>query len=135
LKWSEQTSSWIREFAQNAFKSLLILHGAVALGALNALVQHPQDQITIAAKFALIFAILGIVAAIVGQIILFNVIAAGTNYIGALVSTKIRWRRLRALWRYNSRKFKVLRYADFLVFGSAIWFCVYSLILFIILTS
>lgn len=135
LNWSGRTGSWLRDFAQSSLKSLLFFHGAVALGALNALVQHPNDQFTLAAKLGLLFPIIGIVTLAVGQIALFQFLAGTTNAIEGYAFGKAKWRRLIALGRYRTRRLRRLKMVDYLIFGSTIWFCTYLIILFFVLVS
>jgi hypothetical protein len=134
-EWSTEAQKWIRDLAQNSLKSLLILHGAVAVGALNILTQEPSASLLLAAKLALVFAVLGIVAGIIGQIILFKIVSEASNSIRGRVFTKIRWKKLNALWRYNRRRLKLMYLADYLILGSAFWFCAYSIILLVVLSS
>ena len=78
---------------------------------------------------AMFGAVVSIIALTLGEIILIETVSSFTNKIKGRLSNKDGWRTLQAIAVYGSRHYgKYQRAAEFLIYGSLAWFCVYILI-------
>jgi hypothetical protein len=99
----ERSSTYQREMSLSGMKTLLLLHGAVALGALNAIIQNEAPQhVLLAARLALAFSLIGIFALGAGQVIGIYYSRAVSDAITRQVWTKTKWSKVRALSRYTA---------------------------------
>jgi len=135
--WITEATNYNREVSLNGLKTIFLLHGAIAIGALNILAQHttPGTQLVLTAKFAIIFGASGIVLAGLGQIIVY--------YFGTLMVTRVRaklvgdvkWAKARAVSRYLDRYGWLPLLGNKAIYGSMLWFACYVVILLIMLLS
>jgi len=106
---SEKNWSYLRDLSTNGIRTILLVHGAVAIGALNALTQKQAEaNVLLAAKLALLFSILGIISVGAGQVILFQALAKVNGRIRSKIATTIRWKKLLAVGRYSGKNLRVL---------------------------
>ncbi len=137
--WKDSSERQIKslwELSLNGYKMLYLIHGAVALGSLNALtIKNPEKAVHLAAQLGLFFALLGIFAAGLGQLILVREGSMAFTKIHSVLYSKIKWKKLLALGRYSRRRFKFTKIVDILVYGSVFWFCIYTIILYVVLIS
>lgn len=132
----EQGMTYVREIALSGMKTILLLHGAVALGALNVLSQsNPSQNLVGTAKFAIAFSLIGIFMLGAGQVMLISLIGITYGKVLGKLSNKIRWSKVRAFGRYTLRTFRILKFADWLIYGSVFWFSTYTVILYILIVS
>lgn len=130
-----ENGKYVRDLAANGMKTLLLLHGAVALGALNIIAGN-NTALLLAAKFALCFSLIGIIMLIVGQIIFIESLSTLSSTMAARLVHLMRWKKILAIPRFLRRHFKWIgRLVNFLIYGSAVWFCVYVSIIFIIIAN
>lgn len=137
-KFQEETSDLLKELSIGGQKTILLLHGAVALGALNILTKSPAEVasgLVITAKFAVVFSVIGILSLGLGQLLLFRGLATVSARLANRFSRKLRWRTLRAFHRWSRRSIEPLDRANWFIYGSIWWFASYSLILSIMLLS
>lgn len=133
---SERQFKSLWELSLNGYKMLYLFHGAVALGSLNALTtKNPEKAVHLAAQLGLFFALLGIFAAGLGQLILVHQGGMAIGKINSVLYSKIKWKKLLALGRYSRRRFTFTKIVDILVYGSVFWFCIYTIILYVVLIS
>jgi hypothetical protein len=133
---TERGSKTVVDMSLNGMKTLMLLHGAVALGALNLLSDKDAAISNIsAAKFGLAFSLFGIMMLGLGQVIAIAVASKLNGTISGKLSTKLPWRKIRAMGRYWRRGFKIMFWADDLIYGSVLWFGIYTTILCIMLVS
>lgn len=132
----ERNERNLNEISINGLKTILLVHGAVAVGALNILKDAASSAtILMISRWALSFSVLGIVMYGVGVVIMIEVMGTLNEKMIGAISTKLPWRRVRALSRYFRRGARPLSYATQLIYGSVIWFAVYSIVLLILLTA
>lgn len=117
--------------------TIYLVHGAVAVGSLNALASKgnlPTANIVAAAKFAMPCALAGIGLVGVGQIIVARYLTEMSSRVaGKLVGT-VTNRRARSFSRYWSKYQKRTGlWGDRLIYGSVVWFFVYSIVSYLIL--
>jgi hypothetical protein len=119
--------------------TIYLVHGAVAVGALNALASKqgaPDPSLASAAKFAMPSALLGIALVATGQIVLARFgTEMSTRVAGKMIGT-VTLRRARTFPRYWEKyRKKILRWGDVLVYASVVWFFVYSMICYLIILN
>jgi hypothetical protein len=133
----EQNRAILKEIGLSGLKTILLIHGAVALGALNIIAQSDSEkiQIILAAKLGLAFSLIGIALVGLGQLIMFIKMTEINSKLASKLSAKIRWNKLRAFWRYYRRHTQVLKIANYAIYGSILWFCAYCVILYIVIVS
>ncbi len=122
----------------NGLKTILLFHGAVAIGSLNiiAQVKHENLQLLLAAKLGLAFSLAGIMLIGLGQMIMIVKIGEMNSKLAGQLASQIKWRKLRAFGRYMQRYYvRFLKYANLAIYGSIGWFCVYCVILYIVIVS
>lgn len=135
--WISESIGYFREVSLNGQKTIYLLHGAVAIGALNILVQkeQPSGQIILTAKLAIIFSSLGILLAGIGQVISFYFGSEFVTRIRAKLASPIKWAKIRAFPRYIKRYGWLSEFGDKAIYASIFWFGVYVGILLITLIS
>lgn len=132
----EQQRAFVKEVSLNGLRTILIVHGAVALGCLNVLGNAESiPSLLLAAKFGLLFSLVGIFLVGSGQLIAVLRMGRIAGRIDGWIATRIKWKRLIAIGRYTRRFMAILRYADWAIYASLLWFCTYSVILYIIIVS
>lgn len=139
--WAENAADnfkYVRELSLNGFKTIVLLHGAVALGSFNLLAQKHTTisaSTILAAKLGLFFAVVGIISAGLGQLVSFHALSGLFGTIQGKLATVPRWSKIRAFGKYTQKFQPLLRVATYLIYGSIFWFCLYSIILFLVLIS
>ena len=134
----EQNRTIIKEMGLNGLKTILLIHGAVAVGALNIIAQvKPENsQLLLAAKLGLAFSLAGIMLVALGQVIMIITIGELNSKLSGRLANQIKWNKLRAFSRYMQRYMTgFLKYANLAIYGSVGWFCVYCIILYIVIVS
>ena len=121
----------------NGLKTILLIHGAVAVGALNIIAQAKPEssQLLLAGKLGLAFSLLGIMIVGLGQVMMVIKIGGLNQKLSGRLASQIKWNKLRAFGRYTQRYYRFLKYANLAIYGSAGWFCVYCVILYIVIVS
>jgi hypothetical protein len=113
----------------DVLKFTLLANGATAIAALSALTSTGGETYKSALLMAMFGAVISIIALTLGEIILIETVSSFTNKIKGRLSNKDGWRTLQAIAVYGSRHYgKYQRAAEFLIYGSLAWFCVYILI-------
>jgi len=133
---TERAAETLTKISLEGLKTILVLHGAVALGALNILTDKEAVPLNLlAAKCALAFSLVGIIMLGLGQIIVVRAVSSMNDRIAGEISTIVHWKKLSAIGRYWRRGYKLIQFADYLIYGSIFWFGIYTAILCIILIS
>lgn len=133
---TEKNTGYLREIALNGMKSMLLIHGGVAVGAPSVLTQQTGgSQVVLTAKFALGFALLGMIWLGLGQLIMVNrMLSINSRLEGKLAST-LTWKKVAAFPHYFTRYARPIRYSDWMIYGSIFWFGAYSIILYLMLLA
>ena len=133
----EQNRTPIKEMGLSGLKTVLLIHGAVAVGALNIIAQvKPENlQLLLAAKLGLAFSLVGIMMVGLGQVMMIIKIGDLNSKLSGRLASQIKWNKLRAFGRYTQRYFRFLKYANLAIYGSVGWFCVYCVVLYIVIVS
>jgi hypothetical protein len=138
LDRADRNRDYLQQVRLNGLKTILIIHGAVAIGALGVLTQKSSDMVAntvLAAKIALICALMGMFMLGIGQVLI--LVRSGPLFerIAAKASRKIRWSKVRAFNRYLRRYYRPVKFGDYLIYGSVFWFGLYSFWVYLILIS
>lgn len=136
-KWTVDASDYFREISIQGQKTVYLLHGAVALGALHILSQvtRPNAQIVLTAKCAIVFSALGILVAGFGQVTSFHFSSLLVNKIRGNFASEPKWRKVRAFSRYVRRHGWLVVYGERGLYISIFWFGFYIIILLMMLIS
>src|SRR3984893_11600866 len=101
---TETTDKFLKELSLSGLRIILVVHGAVALGALNILAQHaPEPRLLVAAEAALAFSLVGIMLVGLGQLWIVILLGDLNSRLTGRLGSKISWSKLRAFGRYLSR--------------------------------
>jgi hypothetical protein len=136
LKLTSQVDQYTDKISQTAFTSTILLHGAVALGAINVLTQKRgelEPYMIPAAKFVLFGALVGISLLIMGQFIIFVYLTQLSGTVRAKITGPYRYKRFYSLSRYWNKYYKPVRIGTYMVYASIFWFIFYGTVAFIIL--
>ena len=126
----------VREIGLSGLKTILLLHGAVALGSLSIVAKEgPPHSALLAAKCGLFFAVIGIIALALGQLLMFETASKVSDEMEGKLSQRMNWSALLNIGEENAAAMMPLAWANRMVYGSLIWFCVYAVILAILLVS
>jgi hypothetical protein len=116
--------------------TLILLHGAVAIGALNALSEKAGElssEFIFAAKLTLGGSLIGIFLIAWGQLTLF----VFWSEIGGTISGRLlgpfKFKRFNALRRYLLKYRRKARTGDYLIYASLFWFFIYCAVAYIVL--
>jgi hypothetical protein len=138
--WKDQTNrvyDFTTKISLGAFNTMILLHGAVALGALNVLSQKSGDlnaAMAPPAKWAIFGALLGILLLALGQVIMVHKLNEIANTVVGRLIYQYKFRKLRAIGRYWNMKYKSsARYGEYLVHASIFWFFAYCSVAFLLL--
>jgi len=132
---AERRFGFLRDVSLNGMKTILLIHGGVAIGALGILTQRTtvDKQILFVGKIALGCALVGLTVAGLGQA--FLVFREGN--INARIMSELSgsptWLKLNALSRFTKRYGRFSWIANAMIYGSIIWFCLYAVGLYVLL--
>ena len=133
---TKNNANFLRELALNGMKSMLLIHGGVALGALGVLTQGTGGpQLMLTAKAALGFALIGMLLLGIGQFIMVVRMMSLNSRLEGRLATVLTWKKLSAFGRYFTRYAWPLKYSDRLIYGSILWFGIYAAILYLMLLT
>jgi hypothetical protein len=136
LNLTSQVNQYTDKISQAAFTSTILLHGAVALGAINVLSQKRDELepfMIPAAKFVLFGSLVGIALLIIGQFMMFVFLTELSGTVRAKITGPYRYKRYYSLSRYWKKYYKPVRIGTYLIYGSVFWFIFYGTVAFIIL--
>jgi hypothetical protein len=95
---------YLKEVSLNGLKTILLIHGAVAIGALGVLTQRTAiAQVLLTARLALAFALVGIMLVGIGQVIVIQRAGADSGRIVGKLAGTLRWKKVAAFGRYSKR--------------------------------
>jgi hypothetical protein len=133
-----QVDQYTDKISQSAFTSMILIHGAIAVGALNVLAQDPDDlapYLVPAAKWAIFGSLVGMVLLMLGQIIIFVFLTEMAGTVKGRTLGPFKYKRFNSLTRYWNRHYKKVRIGIGFIYGSIIWFMVYAAVALIILAQ
>jgi hypothetical protein len=137
--WTSLTSrveQYTEKISQAAFTSMILLHGAVAVGAINILAQNPKDLLPYlipAAKWTLFGALVGVGLLLIGQLIIFVYLTEMAGTVRGRTVGPFKFRRFTTLPRYWAKHYKKVNIGTYLIYASMAWFLCYSTIALIVL--
>lgn len=134
----KRSHEYLEKVSLSGVSTIILLHGAVAVGALNSLSQKTGQlsrEFIVAAKVAMFGALVGIFLAATGLFIVFIFLGRMTNTVHTkLVGGRFKYKRFNSLPRYwNNGYNRSVKYGDRMVYASLFWFFVYCTAAFIIL--
>lgn len=135
--WSSEVIDTSRIISVDALKTLYLVHGAVALGALNILSEPDGKPLSVmqASKLAIVFASTGLIAAGLGQMLSLHMANRIANRVRFKLFDDVRWSTVVAIGRYLRRNRRLIVWSERLTNGSVIWIGIYLPVLLIVLLS
>jgi hypothetical protein len=131
-----RVEQYTQNISQSAFTSMILIHGAIAVGALNILAQDPDDlapYLAPAAKWAIFGSLVGIGLLLIGQLIIFVYLTEMAGTVKGRTLGSYKYKRFNSLSRYWQKHYKTVRIGTGLIYASVVWFIVYAAIALIIL--
>jgi hypothetical protein len=136
---AKRSQEFLEKVSLGGFNTIILLHGAVAVGALNILSKKSgemTDGAIYAARFGLLAALIGILLAAFGMLTFFHFLTAISNTVSAHLVGPQRFRKVRAIGRYWPKTYKkTAAMGDRLIYVSIFWFAIYCVIAYLILVQ
>ena len=133
---TRRSVEYSEKIALAGFNTILLLHGAVAVGALNALSQKAGQltpQFIIAAKCSMFGALAGILLLACGQILQLEYLSRMSSRVAGSLLHSPKLKKFNAISRYWGRHLKRANIGAYMVYMSLFWFFLYCSAAFLIL--
>lgn len=133
-----RSQQYTEKISQTAFTTMILLHGAVAVGAINVLSQNPVElapYLIPAAKWTLFGALVGVALLILGQMIIFIYLTEMSETAKGRILGPYKYKRFRSLHRYWQKYYRKVRIGIRFIYGSIVWFLAYATVALIILAQ
>lgn len=126
LEHVQENASYLNSVALAGLKTIFLVHGALALASLAVLsgqVADPRWSVLIAARIALVAALVGLGMASIGQVLLFHFMSQEIVQVRSVLGARRRLRRLYALGRYIAKYYHPrYMWVNGLIYGSVLVF-------------
>lgn len=133
---SKRTIEYAEKISLAGINTILLLHGAVAIGSLNVIAQKAglaAATTVLAAKVGLAGSLIGIALLAVGQVLIFERVSTISQTIRGRLSLSPTQKKLSAMSRYWSKYVSIARKGDYLIYCSLFVFFLNCFIAYFIL--